>query len=81
MEPVIPPDSAPAPTATRYEFLVAGQVSDAARANFPELRSTRGPAGGTAMFGEVEDSAHLHGILGRLQDLGLVLLEMRRLPD
>jgi hypothetical protein len=74
-------NAAPTSGPVRYEFLVAGQLSDSARAMFPELRSTRGPAGGTAMFGEVEDSAHLHGILDRLQDLGLVLLEMRQLPD
>lgn len=65
----------------RYEFLVAGQLSESVRTAFPELRITSGPAGGTVMFGTIEDAAHLHGVLARLQDLGLVLVELRQLPD
>ena len=65
----------------RYEFLVAGRLSDAVLASFPELRSSRGPAGGTALYGLVEDSAHLHGLLNRFQTLGISIAEMRQLPD
>lgn len=66
---------------TRYEFLVAGQVSGNVRALFPELETTEGAAGGTVMFGPVVDASHLHGVLDRFQTLGLTLLEMRQLPD
>ena len=65
----------------RYEFLLAGTLPSAASAVFPELSSAPGPAGGTAMYGPIVDSAHLYGVLDRLQDLGLELLEMRQLPD
>jgi|SRR5580765_4737387 hypothetical protein len=65
----------------RYEFLVAGRLSDAVLASFPELRSSAGPAGGTALYGLVEDAAHLHGLLSRFQTLGISIAEMRQLPD
>ncbi len=65
----------------RYEFLMHGTVTETALAAFPELQATKGPAGGTVLFGVVYDDAHLHGILARFQSLGLTLLEMRRLPD
>jgi hypothetical protein len=65
----------------RYEFLMHGAIAETALAAFPELRATKGPAGGTVLFGVVYDDAHLHGILARFQSLGLTLLEMRRLPD
>lgn len=68
-------------SAARYEFLVAGVLSDAARAVFPEFATTRGPAGGTVLYGPVEDAAHLHGLLDRFQTIGVAVLEMRRLPD
>lgn len=67
--------------AVRYQFLVAGKAPDSVLALFPELRSAPGAAGGTVLFGQVEDAAHLHGILGRLQSLGVPVLEMRQLPD
>ncbi len=65
----------------RYEFLLAGTLSDRVVASFPELESHVGPAGGTVMYGLVEDAAHLHGLLDRFQTLGLSVLEMRQLPD
>jgi hypothetical protein len=65
----------------RYEFLLAERVTDTVRAAFPELDSGHGPAGGTVFFGAVDDAAHLYGLLDRFQNLGLSLVEMRRLPD
>lgn len=70
-----------APHTWRYEFLLGVRVSDTVRAAFPELRSGPGPAGGTVFYGEIEDDAHLHGLLARFQTLGLTVIEMRRLPD
>jgi hypothetical protein len=65
----------------RYEFLVAGRLSDTVLAAFPELQSSRGAVGGTALYGLVEDSAHLHGLLNRFETLGITIAEMRQLPD
>ena len=72
-EEVLPP--------VRYEFIIAGEPSDTVRAAFPELTCTPAPAGGTAMYGPVRDFAHLRGLLARFDDLGLTVVEMRRLPD
>jgi hypothetical protein len=33
------------------------------------------------MYGPVRDFAHLRGLLARFDDLGLTVVEMRRLPD
>jgi hypothetical protein len=46
---------------------------------FPGLRAqTRG--GDTRWQGAVADQSALHGVLGRIEALGLELLELRRLP-
>jgi len=65
----------------RYEFLVPGHVSESVVAAFPELRAAPSALGGTALFGPVKDSSHLHGILDRFQSLGLTVVELRQLPD
>ncbi|WP_205855808.1 hypothetical protein [Phytoactinopolyspora endophytica] len=64
----------------RYEFLVAGRVSDTVVAAFPELDVAPAPGADTAMFGTVKDKAALRGLLARFDDLGLTVLEMRQLP-
>jgi hypothetical protein len=66
---------------TRYEFLLPGRVSESVVAAFPELTAAAGATGGTVMYGPVQDSAHLHGLLDRFQDFGLTVVELRRLPD
>lgn len=65
----------------RYEFLIAGRVSDRVMAAFPELEAAPAPGADTAMFGTVRDKAALRGILARFDDLGLTVLEMRQLPS
>lgn len=35
---------------------------------------------GTVIGGEIRDQAELHGVLDRLQELGLELVEVKRLP-
>jgi len=65
----------------RYEFIVAGNVSEHAMAALPELSSTPFPTGGTVLFGPVEDDADVSSLLARIGSLGLTVVEMRRLPD
>lgn len=65
----------------RYEFLLAGTISERLAVMFPELETHSGPAGGTVMYGLVSDAAHLHGLLDRFQNLGISVVEMRQLPD
>lgn len=65
----------------RYEFLVAGTVSEIVEAAFPELTVTCAPAGGTALYGPVDDDARVREMLDRFENLGITVVEMRRLPD
>jgi hypothetical protein len=64
----------------RVEFLIDGTVSDTVLAAFPELDVTRGPAGGSALYGSVVDDAHLDGLFERFRDLNVAVVEFRQLP-
>jgi hypothetical protein len=64
----------------RYEFRIAGLVSEALAEAFPELDQTAMPDE-TLFYGAVTDEAHLYGLLTRFQSLGLHVLEMRQLPE
>ena len=64
---------------TRYEIRVRGRVSAAVLDTFPAMESDVEPVE-TILHGPVRDQAELHGLLHRLQSLGLELIEVRRLP-
>ena len=62
---------------TRYEIHVRGQLSDRLLGAFPELGArTRNHE--TLLTGALPDQAALHGVLTRIEALGLELLEVRR---
>jgi hypothetical protein len=66
----------------RYEFLIPVRLSDTARAAFPELDTGAAPTGGgTALWGPVQNDTDLAGFLARFANLGLTVVEMRKLPD
>ena len=68
---------------TRYEFRVTGHVSELARhafGEFGEMRIVPAPPE-TIIYGDVVDDAHLYGILGMFQNLGLHVVSMHRVPD
>ena len=65
----------------RYEFIVKDTVPGELAAQLPELRRTHYPTGGTSLFGPVQDESDVQTFLARLRDLGLSVVEMRRLPD
>jgi hypothetical protein len=61
-----------------YEIRVRGRVGDdlaAALGLAVEVEPVE-----TVLRGTVADQEGLHGVLGRLQDIGLELVELRRLP-
>ena len=59
-----------------YQLIVAGELSDQVRAVFEGMTLTR--AGGTTtLSGHVRDQAELQGLLQRVSDLGLTLLEVK----
>ncbi|MBF6352151.1 MULTISPECIES: hypothetical protein [Nocardia] len=64
----------------RYQFTIDGELSERALAAFPELTGdhTRGT---TVLAGPVTDPTGIRAILARIDNLGLTVIEMRRLPD
>lgn len=62
-----------------YEFRIRGRVSEPVLTSFEGLESEVEPVE-TILHGPVRDQAELHGILDRLQSLGLELVEVRKLP-
>jgi len=64
---------------SRYEIRIRGRVGRAVLDTFERLDSDIEPVE-TVLHGPVRDQAELHGLLRRLQGLGLELIEVRRLP-
>ncbi len=64
---------------TRYAFLVQGDLSDRVVAAFPELQASPTPPNCTTLDGPIQDNTQLRGILARFDDLGLTVVEMRRI--
>ena len=62
---------------TQYEIRVGGLLSDRLASAFPELQ-TRVRNHDTILTGGLRDQSALHGVLGRIEALGLELLEVRR---
>ena len=65
--------------AADYEIRVRGRLSDRVTETFEDFSASLKPAE-TVMRGPVRDQAELHGLLDRIQSLGLELIEVRRLP-
>jgi len=66
----------------RYEIRVEGVLGSRWSDWFEGLHVTSGARGDTSICGPVADQAALHGLLTKVRDLGLVLVEVRRIdPD
>jgi hypothetical protein len=65
-----------------YEIRVRGVLDSGWSAWFDGLQVSSDEHGQTTIAGPVVDQAALHGLLAKVRDLGLELLEMRRTdPD
>jgi hypothetical protein len=64
-------------TNRRYEFRVAGLVSERTRGAFPDMTVVDAPPE-TIILGEVIDESHLHGVLALIQDLGLRVVSVNQ---
>lgn len=62
-----------------YEIRIRGRVSRALLESFEGMSSELEPVE-TVLHGPVRDQSELHGLLDRIQALGLELVEVRRLP-
>ena len=62
-----------------YEIRIKGRLSDSLVAAFEGLTATVEPVE-TVLHGPIQDQSSLHGLLDRIQSLGLELVEIRRLP-
>jgi hypothetical protein len=65
--------------APKYEIRISGRLSEALLQRFDMLQPGMERVE-TVLHGPVRDQAELHGILERVQALGLELIEVRRLP-
>ena len=63
-----------------YEIRVRGRLTDSLVAAFEGMNASVEPVE-TVLHGPVQDQAALYGLLDRIQDRGLELVEVRRLPD
>jgi hypothetical protein len=61
-----------------YEIRVNGVLGSGWSAWFDGLQVTSDDRGQTTVAGPIADQAALHGLLTKIRDLGLELLEVRR---
>jgi hypothetical protein len=66
--------------AHNFEIRIKGKVSTPVLSSFEGLHHSIQPIE-TVLTGPVPDQAALHGLLDRIQALGLELVEVRRLPE
>ena len=64
------------PGAGWYRIRIHGRLEPRWSAWFDGMSLTRGENGSTVLRGEVGDQAALHGLIQRVRDLGLTLLEV-----
>ena len=63
-----------------YRLVVEGELSDYLEPAFHGMRLSRAE-GNTVLMGNVRDQAELQGLLHRVSDLGLTLLEAKAIDD
>jgi hypothetical protein len=63
-----------------YQIRVRGRISPALLDSFEGMESEIEPVE-AVLPGPVRDQAELHGLIDRIQALGLELIEVRRLPS
>jgi hypothetical protein len=63
-----------------FEIRVRGRLSERARAAFPDMHVTEVPAE-TVISGSSQDDDEVHGVLERIQSLGLRMVSLSRDSD
>lgn len=62
-----------------YEIRIRGRVGSSLLATFDQMEAAIRPAE-TVLRGTISNQAQLHGLLERIQLLGLELIEIRQVP-
>lgn len=65
----------------RYEFRISGRLDRRWQSWFDGLAVVEEDDLTTTLRGDLIDQAALHGVLGRLRDLGVPLISMRMVDD
>jgi hypothetical protein len=63
-----------------YEFVLRGEIGDRFGLVFDGMRLER-IQGNTVLTGPVLDQAHLHGVIERIQELGIELVSVNPLHE
>lgn len=66
---------------TIYEIRVQGHLSSFWQDSFEGLTVTLEDNGDTCLTGSIVDQAALHGVIKRIRDLGMPLIEVKRKTD
>jgi len=64
----------------RYELVLRGEISDHFALLFDGMALERS-GGNTVLTGAVVDQAHLHGVIGRIQELGIELVSVNPIRE
>ncbi|MFN2224292.1 MAG: hypothetical protein PVJ75_06865 [Chloroflexota bacterium] len=67
--------------ATRYEIRVEGHLSDSWSSWFEGMAIEPQEGGETILSGPLVDEAALHGVLMKIRDLGLPLIQVTRVSN
>src|SRR5579859_970688 len=78
--PVIPRCRGPAVSSSYYEIRVAGVIPPEILLDFDRLTASVEPVA-TVVHGPLQDQAALHGLLARLETIGVQVIEVRRLHE
>lgn len=63
----------------QYEIRLPYELSESLIAVFPEMEGFR-IGNSTVLVGVLQDQTELHGILARIAELGLEIIEVRKVP-
>ena len=72
-------DPGPSSDSGRYEIRIGGRLAPRWATWFDGMTLTTAGDGTTVLAGSLADQAALHGVLGRIRDLGLPLVSVTRL--
>jgi hypothetical protein len=67
-------------TSISYEIRIRGKLGEPVLESFGDLDASVKPAE-TVLRGTIPDQAALHGLLDRIQSLGLELIEVKQVPE